>query len=350
MIVRKEGVTLPCNTTLGRYVRVKMSGGYLAAAGATDNEIGTLQEAILTAGDYGAVLPRNVGGTRFYIAAGAFSQYAAVYGAASGYIDDVANENYIGIALQAATAAGDIIEVLPNVDADELDNLGDINGNLVLDDDFMWDWPAAGTAINAGWTKLETNGLGVIDSDEANGVKKFSFDAVAEAATAALYLDNSPFDVNTNPIVEFIIAVFDKGDDAALDINFGIANDGSAATDFDATTEYVVFHLDGNSLQVNAQSADGTTTVAAVDTTLDMVDDQYGRFKIDCSDPADVKLYGAVDKDAAYVRLLSGTTFRLDNATGPLTPVVHVEKTSNDTTADVRVDRIRVQCNRKATA
>jgi len=348
-LVNTGSVTLPCNTTLGRFIRVKMSGGYLAAAGATDNEIGVLNDAIVTAGDYGSVLPNNIGGVRFMVAAGAFSQYASVYGAASGYIDDTANEHYIGVALDAATAAGDIVRVLPNQDADELDNLGDINGNLVLDEDFLWDWPAAATALNCRWTKTETNGLGVIDSDEANGVVKFSFDAVDEAATAALYLDNSPFDVDCNPIVEFILAVFDKGDDAALDINFGLAND-THATDADSITESVFFHLDGNDLSLKAESDDGTTEVAATDTTLDLVDDQYGRFKIDASDTSDVKLYAAVDKDDSYTRVLSSTTFKLNNATGPLTPIVHVEKTSNDTTADVRVDRIRVQANRKATA
>ena len=349
MIVRTGPITLPCDTTIARYLRVKMSGGYLAAAGATDNEIGTLEAAILTAGDRGSVVPRAIGGTRFMIAAGAFSQYAAIYGAAGGKVDDVSNENYVGIALQAATTVGDIIEVMPNTDIDEVDNLGDINGNVVLDEDFLWDWPAAATALNCRWTKTETLGLGVIDSDEANGVVKCIFDAVAEAATAAIYLDNSPFDVDTKPIVEFILGVFDIGDDAALDINFGIAV-GTHATDADSITESVFFHLDGTDLTLNAESDDGTTEVAAADTGLTLVDDQYGRFKIDCSDLSDIKLYAAVDKDEPYVRVLSGTTFKLNNATGPLTPIVHVEKTNNDTTADVRVDRIRVQANRKATA
>ncbi len=348
MIVRTGSITLPCDTTIARYLRVKMSGGYLAAAAATDNEIGTLEEAILTAGDYGSVVPRAIGGTRYMIAAGAFSQYAAIYGAAGGKVDDVTNENYVGIALQAATADGDNIEVLPNTDIDEIDNLGDINGNIVLDDDFLWDEPAKATAMTR-WTKLETDGLGIIDSDEANGVIKFAFDAVAEVGVACLYLDNSPFDIDTNPICEFVAAVFDIGDDAALDISFGLAN-AHHATDADSITESVLFHLDGADLTLNAESDDGTTEVAATDTGLTLVDDQYGRFKIDCSDLSDVKLYAAVDKDEPYVRVLSGTTFKLNNASGPLTPIVMVEKTSNDTTADVRVDRIRCQGNRKPTA
>jgi hypothetical protein len=36
----------------------------------------------------------------------------------------------------------------------------------------------------------------------------------------------------------------------------------------------------------------------------------------------------------------------LEQYTGTLTPIVMVEKTSNDTTYDVRIDRIRCSANR----
>lgn len=346
MIVRQGPITLPANAALAPYLRVKLSGGYLAAADATEDDIGTLSSRVLSTDTKGTVVLKNQGGTRKMVAAGAFSAHALVYGASGGKIDDVANENFVGIALQAASGAGSIVEVLTQVKADTIDNLGSIAGNIVFDDDFVGDHPAAATAMTANrWTKVETNALGVISSDEPNGVLKFSADAVAEAATCALYMINAPIDIDKTPIVEFILGVFDIGDDAALDINFGLADD-THATDFDALTKYIAFHLDGNSLILKAQSTDGVTTVAAVTTGLTLVDNQYAKFKIDATDKADVKLYVSLTTTGDYARVLSGTTFDISALTGALTPIVHVEKTSNDTTFDVRLDRVRFQCGR----
>ena len=347
MRVQTGSPTFIATTALAPYLRVKLSSSKLVVAGATDNEIGTLEDRVLAADDAAAVVPKNAEGTIKMVAAGAISQFADVYGAAGGKVNDVSNENFIGMAMISATADGSLIEVLRQTRADELDQLGAIDGNLVIDDDFTDDWPAAGTALPLGsqpWLKVETLGLGVIDSVEANGVKKFVFDAVAEAATAALYMPTTPFDIDKNPIFECVVAVFDIGDNAALDINIGLAS-GSHATDFDSISEYMAFHLDGSDLSVSCQSEDGSTTTAAVDSLVDLVDDTYARLKIDCTDKADVKF--SIDLDGTgYVRVCSGTTFVMSNYSGLLTPIVHVEKTSDNTLADVRVDRIRVQCER----
>jgi len=185
------------------------------------------------------------------------------------------------------------------------------------------------------WTNGATNGLGVTLVAEGGSTLKLSFDAVAEAAMAALYsVDTVP--VADGPIFEGKIAIYDIGDNAALDINFGLAN-GTHATDFDSVTEACVFHLDGTALSINAESDDGTTEVNATDTTVDAVDDTYAEYWIDCRNPADIQMY--VDG----VNVLPNSTFKLNAATGPLFPIIHVEKTSNDTTADVRVEFMRVR-------
>ena len=84
----------------------------------------------------------------------------------------------------------------------------------------------------------------------------------------------------------------------------------------------------------------GTTDTAAVDSTVDLVDDTYANFKIDFTDKADVKFY------INGTRVLAATTFDISAYTGTLTPIVLVEKTSDDTTFDVRVDRIRATADR----
>lgn len=334
---------------LSQFLRVKISGGVLAAAGATDEDIGTLEEAALAANDFVTVRLWNAPGTRKMVAAGAITQYANVYGAADGKIDDVSNEKFIGVALQAASGSGSIIEVLTFTKTNAVDALGSIDGNVVIDDDFIGDWPAAASALAGqgpyAWSKTETNALGVISQDVANGVLKFSADAVAEAATCALYMANSPVDIDKAPIFEAIVAVYDIGDAAAVDIDFGLASD-THATDFEAIAAFAAFHLDGNNLSLNCHSDDGTTDTAAVDTTVDLVDDTYYAFKIDCTDKSDVKFYYRALTTDTWTAVATGTTFDISAYSGTLTPIVLVEKTSDDTTFDVRVDRIRVQAQR----
>lgn len=185
------------------------------------------------------------------------------------------------------------------------------------------------------WTTAATEGEGVSLVAEGGSTLKLSFDAVAEEAMAALYSVGT-VPCADGPIFEGKIAIYDIGDDAALDINFGLAN-GTHATDFDSVTESCVFHLDGSALSINAESDDGTTEVNATDTNVDAVEETYAEYWIDARDLTDIAMY--VDG----VQVLSNTTFKLDDATGPLKPIIHLEKTSNNTTADVRVEWMRVR-------
>jgi hypothetical protein len=349
MRVQAGNLSLPNNSAIAPYLRVKMSGGYLVAAGETDNEIGTLEQRVLATDTVGSVVPKNVEGSIKMVASEAITAFTSVYGAASGKAGDTANANFLGMALTAASGDGAIFEMIRQVAADELDNLGSVLGNLTVDDDFLGDWPASGTALSGegayAWTKTETNGLGVVSEDVPNGSLTFEFDAVAEAATATLYMAKSPVDVDDAPVFECRFAVFDIGDDAALDIDIGLAAD-SHATDFEATNNYAAFHLNGASLLLKAHSDDGATDVAETTTGVTLTDDTYVTVKIDCTDKSDVKFYVDEEGGDGYVRVASGTTFDLSNYAGGLTPIVMMEKTSNDTTAEIRVDRIRVQSQR----
>lgn len=187
------------------------------------------------------------------------------------------------------------------------------------------------------WTFGVTDGLGVVAATPTARTI-LAFDAVAEVAMAAMYPANTAqhAPLADGPICEMKVAIFDIGDNAVLDINFGIANE-THATDFDTVAESVVFHLDGTALDILAESDDGTTEVAATDTTVDAVDDTYFEVWIDARDPADVQLY--IDG----VNVLPASVFKLDAATGPLFPIVHMEKTSDDSTADLRVEFVRMR-------
>ena len=187
------------------------------------------------------------------------------------------------------------------------------------------------------WTHSAALGQGVTAATPAARCK-LAFDAVAEVARAALYPTETAkhVPIGDSPILEMKIACYNVGDDAALDVNFGLAN-GSHDTDFDSVTEFVGFHVDGAALDLKAESDDGTTEVAATDTTVNLADDTYVEVWIDCRDLDDIQLY--VDG----VNVLPDSVFKLDAATGPMFPIVHLEKTSNDTVADYRVEFIKLR-------
>lgn len=101
------------SAAIAQYKRVKFDGsGKLELAGETDAELGTTTHPTFNADEQQGVHTATPGCTYVMEAGGAFAQYATVYGAADGAVDDVSNANPIGIALEAATAAGDRVLVL----------------------------------------------------------------------------------------------------------------------------------------------------------------------------------------------------------------------------------------------
>jgi len=113
MLSQSGSLTAVANEAMVPHLRVKFDRDYeLEPAGAYDQELGTLEQRVLTAGDPAAYVPACYGQVEWMVAAGAFDQYAAIYGAAAGKVDDAENCNYLGVALVAATAVNDQIPVL----------------------------------------------------------------------------------------------------------------------------------------------------------------------------------------------------------------------------------------------
>ena len=78
--------TFPNNAALAEGLRVKLSGGYLVAAGAAEDELGTMEMRTLANELSGTVLPMDMSGVRQMIMSEAGSKYQTVYAAASGKI------------------------------------------------------------------------------------------------------------------------------------------------------------------------------------------------------------------------------------------------------------------------
>lgn len=167
------------------------------------------------------------------------------------------------------------------------------------------------------------------------GKVEMTFSATAEAQKVdALSLDG--FAVGANAIISGKVNVVDNGDAAAVDLSIGVAN-ASHASSADLITESVFIHIDGASLNINAESDDGTTEVAATDTTVDFAEGTEFEFWLDMRDPADVQIY------LDGVLVLSGSTFDVSAAVGPLKLLAHVEKTSDNTTYQVDFRHFRAR-------
>lgn len=145
---------------------------------------------------------------------------------------------------------------------------------------------------------------------------------------------------NANWIAEFLIRVNSDGAGATPDFNVGIAS-ATHATDADSIAEHLLAHLDGNAVDIKLQSKDGSTTVAATDTTIDYTEgsDKGQQFEVwfDARNPADVQCYvnGSL--------VLGSTAFNLAAAVGPLFLLAHLEKTASTDVYKVAVDAARVR-------
>ena len=134
-----EGNTKTFTTAeaLNAFCRVKLdSSADVVYADAGEDWIGTTEEYAASGADV-AVRLRSASGTRKMLVAGAVSIGDIVYGADDGEIDDAPTGEAVGRALEAATADGDIIEILTVVGAsqaagDSVEVIGGSGGIVAL--------------------------------------------------------------------------------------------------------------------------------------------------------------------------------------------------------------------------
>lgn len=108
--VEGRGKAFTAGEALGQYVRVKLSAGEVVKASDTDKDwIGVTVNSCAD-GDAVTVWLRSAEGTIQAKAAGTFAVGAPLYAAANGLVDD-SGTVVVGIALSAATAANDFVEM-----------------------------------------------------------------------------------------------------------------------------------------------------------------------------------------------------------------------------------------------
>lgn len=168
------------------------------------------------------------------------------------------------------------------------------------------------------------------------GAYRAAFSATAEAQKLDL-LSYRSFPINSDWIFEATVEVVTNADADVADLNVGVAN-GTHASDADSITESVFAHFDmGADANIDAESDDGTTEVAATDTTKDWAAGTPVHVVIDGRDHTDIQIY------INGVLVLGASTFTLADGTGPLKALFHLEKSSNDTAGEVLLHDMEVR-------
>lgn len=162
------------------------------------------------------------------------------------------------------------------------------------------------------------------------GLFEMGFSATAEAQKID-WLSCRSVPITGNWILSAVVEVKTNADDDVADLSIGVAN-ATHASDADSITESAFFHLDmGGSLNILAESDDGTTEVVATDTTVDWVVGTPVLLQIDGRDETDLQYY------VNGVNVLPGTTFTLAAGTGPIKVLLHLEKSANDSPGIVQI-------------
>ena len=167
------------------------------------------------------------------------------------------------------------------------------------------------------------------------GANKFLLSSTNEAQKVDA-LTKDGFATGANAIIEAAIDVVSLGSGSAPRFSIGIAS-GTHATDALSITQRLLFRINGNSNILYAASGDGTTTVAATDTTKTVTAGTRYELWIDTRNPANPALY--VDG----VRVLSGTTFNVNAAASTWYLLAHLVKTAAADTFEVDVDWCRAR-------
>ena len=116
--INEGPLTFTAGEALAQYRRVKLKSGSTTVplqveyADKNERSIGYTETAAAS-GALVAIRPHNMDGNRIAVASKAIAAIAAIYGADDGKVSDTATgAAVLGVALEAATANGDQIEIL----------------------------------------------------------------------------------------------------------------------------------------------------------------------------------------------------------------------------------------------
>jgi hypothetical protein len=205
---------------------------------------------------------------------------------------------------------------------------------------------ASATAyLPSGFAIQSILGLGVTYNSGAAPQIEGEFDAVAEAATAALYgLQSCAVSGGLRLRGRWVLTNAGDGAATILDVDFGLGTilTANSLTDLSHAdmVDKIAFHIDGNNAaddDIKGWSENNNTEVTPVDTTInnDEANDTYKDFLIIVRTGGGGELW--IDSGSGFVRVLDGvtgasTTLSVASGVG-LAPFWLMEKASDDTVA-----------------
>lgn len=188
-------------------------------------------------------------------------------------------------------------------------------------------------------TPVGTQALGGLSIKRNGGCLNFVLSSTNEAQKLDA-LSVAGFSKDANAIVEIIFAVPNDGAGTVVDVSLGVAN-GTDSANADLIAESVFVHLDANNTNINLESDDGTTEVAATDSTYDYTEgsgtSNLAQVWMDFRNPADVQIY------VNGVLALPATVFNVNAATGPFKLLAHIEKTASTDAYELDLHALRVR-------
>lgn len=216
---------------------------------------------------------------------------------------------YLGVVEETAASAATTVKVAINVEP---------KYTLALRDGFVAAPIPAITANPQGMMFAHGNGVNAVFDTAAEAQK---FDALSIRSVAP----------NTAGILNALICVNTNGDDAAFDLNIGMA-DGTHATTADTINASIFCHIDGNSANIAVESDDNVTEVSATDSTVDFTAGTPFLFQVDLTDWSDPQVY--IDG----VNVLPSSVFDISSALVTAWKLLfHMEKSANDSPGNVSV-------------
>jgi hypothetical protein len=178
-----------------------------------------------------------------------------------------------------------------------------------------------------------TQGLNTMGIFRRGGAHKFILSSTNEAQKMDI-LTKDGFALAANAIIEFAVDVISDGAGTAVDVSIGAAN-ATDSDNADDITDSVFMHLNANDVNIYFESDDGSTEVAATDSTIDYTEGTRFEVWMDFRDPASVKMY--VNGSA----VLTGTTFDVSASVATLKLLAHIEKTAAADTYELDLEWFR---------
>lgn len=247
------------------YRLVKLSSGVLAYPDTSDTvTIGVLEAEAFAAGDMVPVRLRTAQGTWKVQASTSISADGSCYIGANGTVASSGTQ-VIGMALEAASGAGDIIEIMPAMTA----VLGSLS-RASLVEDALQPYPVPYTAYRV-WDAPQTNAVGTAGNDDLAVVYNTFGTAPPSVETGDLKAAGA-----TTRRIGFQIMVppeYVAGQDANVTINAGMKTTISDGT---ATVDLEVFRLAAPTTDIVATSAQTINSLTPANkvfalTTTDLV-------------------------------------------------------------------------------